>query len=195
MISLLDTGYVTAADPVFIAGSSGVSPPHFTANSFGCMSTRVEIASQFTVVSGGPYNVEKLEVAAFISPPGWPTPSAYFTINTDDAGKPGQPIASFELDSITTTRQVLVAETIQSGILNSDALYWLVGGASNGQVLWNTDRDSMGKIGSKVDQGQWSFAQNSNLLSFAILGSPIPEPATLLLLGLGSLALLRKRRT
>jgi hypothetical protein len=192
MIVLWGSGYVIAADPVFIGGSS-VSPPLFMVNSFDWMSTSVERASQFIVVPGGPYYVEKLEVAVFIVQTWPPRPpgSAYFTINPDDAGKPGHSIASFELDNITTTQQVLVAEVTQSAILNSGSLYWLVGGAYSEEVCWNLDLVSLGPHAYRVDKGEWVVFMGGNIDAFAILGSPVPEPATILLLGLGA-AFLKK---
>jgi hypothetical protein len=190
MFVLFGSGYVIAA-PVFIGGSSA-SPPPLMVDCFDWMTTSVERACQFTVVPGGPYCVEKLEVAVFILD-SWPPPppgSAYFTINPDDAGKPGQSIASFELDGITTTQQVLVAEATQSAILNSGSLYWLVGGAStNGYVCWNLDLVNVGwwsQCGYRVDKGEWVVGTHGNIDAFAILGSPVPEPATLFLLSLGA---------
>lgn len=191
-VVLLGTGYVMAADPIFIAGSSGVSPPPFMENSFSWMSTSVERAFTFTVVSGGPYYVEELEVAVFNSE-AWAGSSAYFTINLDNVGKPGQSIASFELDSMTTTRQIQVAEVTQSAILDSGSLYWLVGGASNGQVYWNLDQVSLGPAAYRADKGEWTVIPYTNVSAFAILGFQVPEPATVLLLGLGVVMLRRKR--
>jgi hypothetical protein len=48
-------------------------------------------------------------------------------------------------------------------------------------------------------QAMWSFNVNSGghasgLCDFELTGTAIPEPASMLLLGLGGLALLRKRR-
>ncbi len=196
-IVFFGSGYVIAA-PVFIGGSS-VSPPPIMMDCYDWMSTSVERAYPFTVASGGPYCAEKLEVAVFIhqSWPPKPPASAYFTINPDDAGQPGQPIASFELNNIPTTQQVRVAEASQSAILNSGSLYWLVGCASTDEnICWNLDLINLGwgLNAYRVDKGEWKVFTGGNIDAFAILGSPAPEPATFLSLGLGVVFLKKTKK-
>jgi hypothetical protein len=184
----------TQATPVVIGGSSLESPPPFWDNSYWGMPASIERAFPFTVISRGPYYAEELQVAAFHGE--FQEGSlAYFSINLDDAGRPGAPIATFEMTGIPTTPQVVSAEVIEETVLYSDTPYWLVGRTPQGQVNWNLADNVFGTVAYRVDQGDWVILSGRrNVSAFAILGSQVPESATLLLLGLGGLALRRKRR-
>ena len=52
----------------------------------------------------------------------------------------------------------------------------------------------MGTTAYRSDEGEWVVQAYWNVGAFAILGSPIPEPCTLLLLGIGAAIAIRKHR-
>lgn len=183
----------TQATPVVIGGSSLESPPPFWDNSFWGMTASIQRAFLFTVISGGAYYAEELQVAAYHYE-GMAGSLANFSINLDDNGQPGQAVGTFEVTDITTTAQVLNAQVAEETVLYSDTAYWLVGQTPQGQVNWNLADNVFGTAAYRVDQGDWVIISGSNVSAFAILGSQVPEPATLLLLGLGCLALRRKHR-
>lgn len=183
----------TQATPVVIGGSSLESPPPFWDNSFWGMTASIQRAFPFTVIFGGAYYAEELQVAAYHYE-GMAGSLANFSINLDDNGQPGQAVGAFEVTDITTTAQVLNAQVAEETVLYSDTAYWLVGQTPQGQVNWNLADNVFGTVAYRVDQGDWVIISGSNVSAFAILGSQVPEPSTLLLLGLGGLALRRKRR-
>jgi hypothetical protein len=112
----------------------------------------------------------------------------------DNEGKPGDTIAAIKMTGITTSQQIVSTMFTEEVILDSDSGYWLVGGTQQGHVSWGLGDMAFGTAAYRVNQGEWTILSNSNVSAYAILGSPVPEPATLLLLGLGGLTLLRKRR-
>lgn len=175
-----------------IAGSSGISPPPFWEDSFWGMTSSIERAFPFTVTSGGPYIVEELEVAAYHYE-GMAGSTAYFSINVDNEGEPGDALATIEMTGITTSQQIVSTMFTEEVILNSDTGYWLVGGTQQGQVNWSLGDNVFGTAAYRVDQGAWTILSDENVSAYAILGSPIPEPATLLLLGFGAVLVRRKR--
>ncbi len=120
--TLLAINHLVIADPVVIAGSSGVSPPPFWENSFWGMTSSIERAFPFTVPSDGPYIVEELEVAAYHYE-GMAGSTAYFSINIDNNGEPGDVLAIVELSDITTSQQVLCTAFTEELTLNSDTAY------------------------------------------------------------------------
>ena len=174
-----------------IAGSSGISPPPFWEDCFWGMTPSTERAFPFTVTSGGPYIVEELEVAAFHSE-GMAGSTAYFSINADNDGEPGDALATIEMTGITTSQQIVSATFTEEVILNSDTGYWLVGGTQQGQVNWGLGDNVFGTAAYRVEKGTWTILSDKNVSAYAILGSPIPEPATVLLLGF-SMVFLRKK--
>lgn len=173
------------ANTSVIAGSSGISPPPFWEDCFWGMTSSIERAFPFTVIAGGPYFVEELEVAAFHYR-GMGGSTAYFSINVDNDGKPGDALATIEMTGITTSQQIVSTTFTEEIILNSDTCYWLVGGTQQGQVNWSLGDMAFGTAAYRVNQGEWTVLSYTNISAYAILGSPIPEPATLLLLGFGA---------
>jgi len=192
-IILLTIDHLVFASISVIAGSSGISPPPFWKDCFWVMTPSIERAFPFTVIPGGPYFVEELEVAAWHYE-GLAGSTAFFSINVDNEGKPGDTIAAIKMTGITTSQQIVSTMFTEEVILDSDSGYWLVGGTQQGHVSWGLGDMAFGTAAYRVNQGEWTILSNSNVSAYAILGSPVPEPATLLLLGLGGLTLLRKRR-
>ena len=92
-----------------------------------------------------------------------------------------------ELD-VSSSSLMLAAGTTHSFLLTADS----VTGAANTWYLAPSFTDSNLYTDGAV-LGKLTEAPNRDA-NFAISGSPIPEPASLSLLGLGALALLRRRR-
>lgn len=183
---------------VVIGGSRLESPPAFWENSYWGMTSGLQRAFSFTTISGGPFYAETLQVAAFYY--SFQSGSrARFTIHLNNNGKPGQAIGTFETNSIprrqwpetSYTPQILNIQSAEKIILNPNTSYWLAGQTLQQQLNWHLADNVFGAVAYCEGQGQWVL-QNSNVSAFAILGSPIPEPCTLLLLGLGGL-LIRKK--
>jgi len=182
----------TQAGQVVIGGSSLQSPPPFWEDSYWGITASTQRAFPFTVIGGGPYYAEELEVAAYYS--GSAGSLADFSINLDDNGKPGQAVGTFYTAVITTSQQIVSTEMIDDTVLYSDTLYWLVGQTSQGVVNWNLADNVFGTVAYCVDQGDWVILPHSNVSAFAILGSQVPEPATFLLFILAGLGIMGRHR-
>lgn len=186
-----------AAQPVsadVIAGSTLRSPPQFQLNSFlvGLGGSWHE-AYPFHVAPGNAWLPEHLEVPLYHYE-GMPGDSARFSIWTDASGQPGSEIAAFPVSNITTEQTIYsLTPSHVACSLQGDATYWLVGvNAGAGQVNWNMDR-CCGDFtrAYRVDGGNWVIQSGlANISAFAILGSPVPEPSGIALLGLGTISLL-----
>ena len=190
LIILLTIDHLVFASISVIVGSSGISPPPFWEDCFWVMTSSIERAFPFTVISGGPYFVEELEVAAWHYE-GMAGSTAYFSINVDNEGKPGDVLATIEMTGITTSQQIVSTMFTEEVILNSDSGYWLVGGTQQGHVSWGLGDMAFRTVAYRVNQSEWTILSYANISAYAILGSPVPELATLLLLGLGCLIIRR----
>ena len=103
-------------------------------------------------------------------------------------------IDTFNVSNISTTPQVLTSEAIEQAVLSSGSTYWIVGGTTQGQVNWNLADGVFDPYAYRVGDGDWIYDDYGNVSAFAIHGTAIPEPGTILLLGLGGLMLRRRRK-
>jgi hypothetical protein len=107
---------------------------------------------------------------------------------------PGAQITAFSFNDIGTTQQVLEAAAPEDVMLDSGVTYWIVGGTSQGQVNWNLGDNVFGTAAYRVNGDDWVVLAHTNVSAFALLGTPVPEPSCLLLMGALSLPLTRRRR-
>ncbi len=165
-----------------IAGSELNAPPAFWENSFYPLSTSIDRAFPFTVLSGGPYSVEQLQIVAFHYP-GLASSSATFSIHMDFQGLPGETLADFQVHEISTVPEVHASAPTESLTLTSSTMYWIVGQTAQGQVNWNLGDSVFGDTAFKRPNTAWTLQENRNVSAYVILGTPIPEPTCLILIG------------
>jgi hypothetical protein len=164
-----------------LAGSTMESPPPFLPDSFWDLTPSVDRAFPFQLIPGGPYLVEELQIAAFHYE-GLTGDTAEFSIRTDDNGFPGSEIATFAVEGITTTEQVITVPVLEHSVLDSGTTYWLVGSTLQQQVNWNLGDDAFGPGAYQVEGQEWVLLRQTNTSAYAILGSAVPEPSSAVLL-------------
>jgi len=192
-----------AAKPVSavtIGGSVLRSPPQYQPNSFFGFTASFQEAFPFHVIPGDGWIPERLEVPLYHYE-SLPGNSAVFSICSDDSGRPGSQLATFPVSNITTNERIYsVAPSFVAGPLQGDTTYWLVGSTSAGQVNWNLEWDTFhdAERAYRVDGGDWVVQSGlANTSAFAIEGSAVPEPSSIVLLGIAAISLLayaRRRR-
>lgn len=179
---------------VVVAGSSLESPPPFWEDSFWGITRSIDRAFPFYVEPLGPYDVVELQVPAYHYD-GMAGGSADFSIHIDDSGVPGAEIALFQISGISTNQTIRSTSLAKPVLLNSGERYWIIASTVSGQVNWNLGDFTFGEAAYRVNDGPWEFLDRANVSGFALLGTPVPEPSTLLLLALSGFAMhLRDRQ-
>lgn len=162
-------------------------------NSFCWFSSSIDRAFSFTLDLEGQYTLDSLEVAVYRSS-SVADAAASFTIRPDVAGLPDETVLdTFNVFNISSTQQVMTSGASEQAVLSSGSTYWIVGRALQENVRWNLSDYAMGPYAYRVDDGDWTYIDNADVSAFAIHGTVVPEPTTLLLFGLGGLMLRKKR--
>jgi hypothetical protein len=194
LISFFFLPAVLPADSVVMVGGSGPSyPPQFWENSFlAGLAGSWQEAHPFHAAPGGAWLPVELEIPLYHYD-GMAGDRATFSIWTDDSGKPGSSIATFPVSNITTQQHVIsVAPSFVSSPLQGGADYWIVGvNPGRGQVNWNMYAGTGNFTRAyRENGGSWVVQKHlANQSAFALLGSPVPEPSGLFLLGVGAAGL------
>jgi hypothetical protein len=174
--------------PLVVAGSQIVSPPTFLPNSFWGITSSIDRAFPISVIGGGPYRVDQLQIAAHHYP-NLAGNSAELTVHRDDLGRPGAVVGSFLFNSIGTAPQVLSSTPTSEVVLNSSTPYWLVGSTTRGQVNWNLGINVFNRVAYRVGSEDWTVINQGNVSAFALLGTAVPEPSAMMLVACGIVAL------
>lgn len=181
------------AEAVLIAGSSGESPPPFWEGAYGWVTPSEERGFSFSLGLEGQYSLDMLEVAVFRHDNSYAGSEASFTIRPDVAGLPGETVLdTFIISNVSLTKQILTSEANEGAVLSSGLTYWIVGRGTDGQVNWNLGDNAFGLRAMRSNNGDWTLS-HTNLGAFAIHGTAVPEPCSVLLFGLGG-ALIRRRK-
>jgi hypothetical protein len=184
---LFGAAVARADSPVVIAGSSLASPPPFQVGPHSQITPIIDRAYPFTIADGGPYRVEQLQVAAYRLA-GLGGTTAEFAIHSDAGGFPGVPLSTFSLTGIPLGTPAIIDATPNQGlVLQPDMPYWIVGTTNQGQVNWSLALGVFplvsvdGSYAYQLRDDQWVYVPTGSVAAYAILGSAVPEPATILL--------------
>jgi hypothetical protein len=168
------------------------------------------IANAFTV-TGSSFDITQISLALFVEDSFGEAPDFTVQLLADSGGEPGSVIQSWSLTSVPDypgafTTSLQPGQTI-SGItgvtLTEGTTYWLEAQPTHPEAsplgVW--DENSTGAMGpvSYEYGGVWTASVTQTNFAFQILGNavstvPTPEPASLVLLGTGMLALVTFRR-
>lgn len=110
---------------------------------------------------------------------------------SDSSGVPGQVLESFHIAGIPAVGTLMTASSVLHPMLVTGTQYWLVAASAPG-IAWNwNNTGDTGFIASDIP-GIW-FVNRSTTGAFRVEGSEVPEPATLVFVSSGLVALLLKR--
>jgi hypothetical protein len=149
-----------------------------------------ESAMAFT--SSGNFMLTQIDVA--ISYNNFGTNSAVLTLDSDSGGLPGAVLMTWTLTNLPTYGTCCILDTVTPAspvFLSSGKQYWLAATAGTNSSFDVWDSNSIGQIGplsQTFTPNTFSGTNISTEGAFDVLGTPVPEPSTLLLLS-GSLLL------
>ena len=189
-ISFVVTSAISAnADILFNSfGASGSG--YLPGNAWSIYSVQ-SFAIGFSVT--GSYSLSEIDVALLSSASDQLTK---INLCSSNAGAPGSVIETLSVSPPSTGTRIALASTQHSLLTTGNYFITLVAGDANAQSgwCWNSDNATSTMLISPNGGSSWSsFTERTGALE--VLGSAVPEPASIAVLGLGALALVRRRRT
>jgi len=139
-------------------------------------------AAQFTAA----YSAKVTQVDLVLS---WVWQSdAIVYLMTDSGGKPGTVLEQYSITGIGKTDRLFSAVSLTHPLLTAGTKYWLAATDSNGssgRLAWYWSSSTTGTMDVKFGSAAWQATVTQTLPAFDVMGTEIPEPLSLGMIGSG----------
>jgi hypothetical protein len=150
-------------------------------------------ASQFTSSATG--ILDQVRVVSFYAAG---TGNLHVTLHDDNGGNIGNWFIDWSYNDTTSGDHITtLTNPFNNIVLNAGQTYWMR--ASAEASMWHgfnraVNTVPLGRVAWSQDGNNWNYANNSQHMAFDVTVRPVPEPGTMIALGLGASALLARRR-